>query len=952
MTNREQGMRLEREVLSRMVLTVLVTGMLALGFGIGGGYALAGNTHIWHIETVDSDDDVGRYSSIALDSNGNPHITYYDGTYQDLKYAHHDGTWHIETVDAAGDVGEYSSIALDSGDNPHISYRDQTDLALNYAYYDGTWHIETVDNSGNAGQFTSIALDSNDNPHISYIGFGLQYAYYDGTWHIQIVDSGNIYHATSIALDSGNNPHISYNVVTPDHLKYAYYDGAWHTETVDSSSHVGQHNSIALDSNDKPHISYRDAVNGHLKRAYYDGGWNIEIVDSYGNAGAYSSIALDSNDNPHISYEASGLWAVKYAYYDGTWHTETVDSWDMGEWGTSIVLDSGDNPHISYYDASNNDLKYACPAYELIITATEGGTTDPAPGTYTYVCGSSVEVTAFPNTCYLFDHWELDGDDVGSANPYSVLVDDDHALHAVFVEINYDLTITTTAGGTTDPAPGIYSYPCDSSSQVRAIPDSCYLLDHWELDGDDVGSANPYSVLMDDDHTLHAVFAEINYDLTITATAGGTTDPVPGIHSYPCDSSVEATAIPHSWYLFDHWELDGDDVGSANPHSVLMDDDHTLHAVFETTYCQVSPTSLDFGTVALGSYLDKTFAITNTGGEILTGSVSESCDHYGIISGGGAYGLGPGDSVVVTVRFEPTSIGQHDCIIETGNALCSDVYCTGVGRGEWYWKLAYEDYAPSGMPDIGQKQDGWIKMETGYWTFCGPCAVANCFKWFDSKYNEGLGGWPGDGIDVFPLVRDYLDQLPPFDGWDDHDPWNVDHTGTQWNPGIGWPPATEQPFQPGPQPGSMPPWGELVERLAWYFDTDGIQTGYCNHAGTNILDIHQGVQDWLESEMFDDGSYLSDTLCVAITARPTFAYVESLVEKSENVILLLGFWYLEQAPAQQQSQRFIRGDLSQNGVLGMEDILACWDEGPFPCDDAADADDDGILDVGIEGADC
>jgi hypothetical protein len=363
--------------------------------------------------------------------------------------------------------------------------------------------------------------------------------------------------------------------------------------------------------------------------------------------------------------------------------------------------------------------------------------------------------------------------------------------------------------------------------------------------------------------------------------------------------------------------------------------------------CQVSPTSLHFGPVTVGTYVDKTFTITNTGGEMLAGTVSESCDHYSIVSGGGAYSLGTCESMVVTVRFEPASPGQHYCSIETGNDLCSHVSCTGLGDLYWYWKSTYQDYAPSGMPDIDQRQDDWIKMETGQFTFCGPCAVANCFKWFDSKYNEGLGGSPGDGMDAFPLVRDYLDQLPPFVGWDDHDPWNVNHTGTPWNPGMGAPPATDQPFLPGPQPqpSSMPPWGELVERLAWYFDTDGIQTGYCDHAGTDVLEMEQGIQDWLESEMFDDGSYLADTLCVAITARPTFTYVESLVEKSENVILLLGFWYLGQAPVQRQFQEFIRGDLNGSGTVGASDEIMCVSGGPFSCDDAADVNDDGILNL-------
>jgi hypothetical protein len=254
----------------------------------------------------------------------------------------------------------------------------------------------------------------------------------------------------------------------------------------------------------------------------------------------------------------------------------------------------------------------------------------------------------------------------------------------------------------------------------------------------------------------------------------------------------------------------------------------------------------------------------------------------------------------------------------------------------WYWKPEYEDYAPSGMPDIDQKQDNWVNPNTLKWSFCGPVAVANCWWWFDSKYNVPPGV-PGDANDVFPLVRDYMDQLAPLVGLDDHDPWNIDHAGTPWFPG-GAPPVTSQPFVSGAQVpgGGLAPWGELVERLAWYMDTDGRRTGDIVE-GTKVDSMQAGIDRWLLSETFEDGTSLADVFYERTIPQPSFAEVESLVEMCEDVILLLGFWYL--APGEQQ---FIRGDVNEDGVVNMADLTDCYYP-PYSCDDAADVNDDGVL---------
>lgn len=71
---------------------------------------------------------------------------------------------------------------------------------------------------------------------------------------------------------------------------------------------------------------------------------------------------------------------------------------------------------------------------KVVIAASppEEGTTDPPPGEYWYDVGSTAGIAAHPSTGWRFDHWELDGADVGATNPITVTMDSPHELVAVF----------------------------------------------------------------------------------------------------------------------------------------------------------------------------------------------------------------------------------------------------------------------------------------------------------------------------------------------------------------------------------------------------------------------------------------------------------------------------------------------------------------------------------------
>ena len=326
------------------------------------GWSIAAESalHGWEITVVDSGGNVGQYSSLAIDSEGYPCISYYNSSSGNLQFARYTGTgWNIEVVDDIGNIGGYTSLALDGSGYPHISYYDFLNGDLKYAFSNGSgWIVQTLESGGNVGLYTSLALDDLGNPYISYYDQSQGNLKCYQVNNSVIVDSaGDVGNYSSLELDSEYQPRISYYDATNQALKYAAWnDTSWVVDTVNLPDPAGmQQTCLALDSEDQPYISFK--IWQDIMIVHWNGSDWVE-VDCWwiGSEETWHSLVIDSNDAYHICLYFGDDGSL---FYSGSLGDYLVD-WggDVGNFA-SMALDVNNTPMISYYDATDGDLRLA-----------------------------------------------------------------------------------------------------------------------------------------------------------------------------------------------------------------------------------------------------------------------------------------------------------------------------------------------------------------------------------------------------------------------------------------------------------------------------------------------------------------------------------------------------------------------------------------------------------------
>jgi uncharacterized repeat protein (TIGR02543 family) len=174
---------------------------------------------------------------------------------------------------------------------------------------------------------------------------------------------------------------------------------------------------------------------------------------------------------------------------------------------TTTITMNGDYSITANFEAISS-LKQ----YELTTSSSEGGSvTTPGEGTHTYDEGEVVNLVASSDAGYQFAKWTGNVGTIADVNAATTIItmNGDYSITANFVKQQYDLTTSSTEGGSvTMPGEGTYTYDKGELVNLVATPDAGYRFVNWTGDVGTIADVNAATttITMNGDYSITANF--------------------------------------------------------------------------------------------------------------------------------------------------------------------------------------------------------------------------------------------------------------------------------------------------------------------------------------------------------------------------------------------------------------------------------------------------------------
>jgi alpha-tubulin suppressor-like RCC1 family protein len=162
------------------------------------------------------------------------------------------------------------------------------------------------------------------------------------------------------------------------------------------------------------------------------------------------------------------------------------------------------------------------PSYDLTIASTAGGSvTIPGEGTSAYDEGTAVNLVANPDPGYRFVNWTGNVSTIGDVDnaTTTVVMNDAYFIIGNFVKQQYDLTATSTAGGSiTMPGEGTFVYDEGTVVDLVAEAEEDYKFVNWTGDVGTVKNLNAAQTTI----TMHGSYSvTANFETKYTPMVAG-----------------------------------------------------------------------------------------------------------------------------------------------------------------------------------------------------------------------------------------------------------------------------------------------------------------------------------------------------------------------------------------------------------------------------------------------
>lgn len=237
--------------------------------------------------------------------------------------------------------------------------------------------------------------------------------------------------------------------------------------------------------------------------------------------------------------------------------------WEFAGWEGAI---SGiTTPFVLSMDGNKTiAARFTQKSYTLSLTQEGQGTVTAAPDASSYQYDDAVLLTALPAAGWRFVGWQ--GDLTGATNPATVLIKGNLAIHAIFEQIPYTLTVEQLPGGSVTWLPLQTTYFYGDQIEFRATADPDFFFIGWEgaLDGD----ANPAQMTITADATVSAKFTKTPFTIDTATIGSGTITRDPDRANYQSNEQVVLTAEPAAGWRFAGWS--GDLSGTTSPATVTV----------------------------------------------------------------------------------------------------------------------------------------------------------------------------------------------------------------------------------------------------------------------------------------------------------------------------------------------------------------------------------------------